>query len=86
MTPSELKYNVLEHNPNSHFFDRETMKCFWDTMRNYGVRCGQIQARDGQTVEVWELYRKQPVRYGLQDSAFFDKATFCQVFAKKEWE
>ena len=86
MTPSELKYNVLEHNPESHFFDRETMKCFGDTMRNYGVSGTCIQIRDGQAVEVWELYRKRAVKSGLQRSAFFDKETFCRVFAKKDWE
>ena len=86
MTPSELKYNMLEHNPESHFFDRKTMKCFGDTMANYGVRSGCIQARDGQMVEVWELYRKRAVKGGLRASAFFDKETFCPVFAKKEWE
>ena len=42
MTPSELKANILEHDPESHYFDRKTMQFFGDTMRNYGVRKTEI--------------------------------------------
>ena len=51
MTPSELKANIRAHDPDSHFFDRKTMKFFGDTMSNYGVRKAEI---DG--VAVWESY------------------------------
>lgn len=37
MTPSELKYHV-EQGSDRHFFERETMKFFGDTMKNYGCR------------------------------------------------
>ena len=77
MTPSELKVNILAHDPDSHFFDRKTMQFFGDTMRNYGVRRAEI---DG--VPVWELYRKRPVKHGRKSSAFFRTTDFQQVF---EW-
>ena len=43
MTASELKKQVKKHNPQSHFFDSETMKAFGDTIRNYGVRMAEIE-------------------------------------------
>ena len=84
MTPSELKTNVLIHNPDSHFFDRKTMQFFGDTMRNYGVRKAEIIGYyDPLPVEVWELYRKRPVKHGLKSSAFFHTTEFQQVFEKE---
>ena len=77
MTPSELKANILVHDPDSRFFDRKTMKFFGDTMRNYGVRKTEI---DG--VAVWELFRKRPVKHGRQNSAFFSTTDFQQVFER----
>ena len=90
MTPAELKYNV-EQNQDSFFFTRETMKFFGDTMRNYGVRdggampyhwddTGNNYSEEPRSIEVWELYRKHPVKHGLRDSAYFDKKTFRRVF------
>ncbi len=67
MTPSNLKYQVESHNPDSHFFTRETMRFHGDTMKNYGV-C--------DSGDHWELFRKRPVKGGMTRSAFFDKATF----------
>ena len=75
MTPSELKTNILANDPNSHFFDRKTMKFFGDTMKNYGVRKTEIEG-----TAVWELYRKKPVRRGIKSSAFFRATDFQQVF------
>ena len=77
MTPSELKTNVLAHDPDSHYFDRKTMKFFGDTMRNYGVRKAEIEG-----VAVWELYRKRPVKHEQQNSAFFRVTDFQQVFGR----
>lgn len=68
MTSSELKCNYECNNPSGHFFDRKSMKFFGDTMRNYGVR----DAGDD-----WELYRKSPVKHGLNNSHFFNKKTFA---------
>ena len=78
MTPSELKTNVLANDPNSHYFDRRTMQFFGDTMRNYGVRKTEIEG-----VDVWELYRKRPVKHGLESSAFFRATDFQQVFERR---
>ena len=78
MTPSELKANILKHNPDSHYFDRKTMKFFGDTMKNYGVRRAEIEG-----VTVWELYRKRPVKYGRKSSAFFRTTDFQQVFERR---
>ncbi len=80
MTPSELKYKILEVNPDSHFFDRKAMKFFGDTMRNYGVRSANVKIFDGTIVECWELYRKKPVNNGLTTSHYISKITFKRVF------
>jgi len=68
MIPSDLKYEVEK--TGSVFFTRESMRFFGDTMRNYGVR---------QADNTWELYRKKPVKHGLQKSAFFDMKTFERI-------
>ena len=84
MTPSELKYNVNEFNPDSHYFNRKSMKFFGDTMANYGVKSTNVKViSTGHGVivaECWELYRKRPVKNGLQLSVYFDKITFKRVF------
>lgn len=78
ITPSELKYQVEA--TGSKFFERATMKCFGDTMSNYGVRdVGVIETPSGGKVECWELYRRKPVKHGVQSSAYFNKATFARV-------
>lgn len=81
MTPSELKYQTVQTEP--YFFDRKTMKFFGDSMRNYGVRSAVIKTREKENVEVWELYRKSPVKHGLVKSAYFDKQTFKRVFREE---
>jgi len=91
MTPTELKHQV-EQGTDRHFFARGTMRFFGDTMRNYGVRDGgAIESHwdnkgnnyreTPRTIEVWELYRKRPVKHGLTDSAYFDKKTYRRVFS-----
>lgn len=90
MTPSELKAAVESRGTESHFFDWKSMRFFGDTMKNYGVRAAAIRAHydaagnycEGGTVrEVWELYRKRPVKHGLSASAYFDCVTFERVFS-----
>jgi len=78
MTPSELKRNVDA--TGSNYFGRNSMKFFGDTMSNYGCRTAEIRFV-GTTVakEVWELYRKRPVKHGLQDSVYFEKETYKKV-------
>ncbi|MCP3941056.1 MAG: hypothetical protein GY710_06190 [Desulfobacteraceae bacterium] len=70
MTPSELKnnYNNIQ---KGYFFERKTMRFFGDTMKNY--RCRQAIHKG---VDVWELWRKNPVKKGVQNSAYFDLKTF----------
>ncbi len=89
MTPSELKYHVEQSTDTSFFFTRNTMRFFGDTMSNYGVRSATIKTNwddngnwvsdNGRIVEVWELYRKHPVKHGLKSSTYFDKVTFNKV-------
>ena len=76
MTPSELKVQV-SRGRDRYFFTRHTMSFFGDTMANYGVRDGG---------DVWELYRRKPVKHGLQGSAYFDKKTFARVFRSSSFE
>ena len=80
MNPSELKANV--ENTGSYFFTRQTMKFFGDTMKNYGVCSAIIDTYTREKVECWELYRKRPVKHGLQTSAHFDKKTFEKISIK----
>lgn len=78
MTPSELKYEYQRHNINGTFFDRDSMKFFGDTMSNYGCRSEVI---DG--VECWALWRKRPVKYGKQSTAYFAKTDFRIIIKQK---
>ncbi len=82
MTASELKYYIEQSGNAPFFFVRKTMKFFGDTMRNYGVRSAVVDTWTQQGVEVWELYRRKPVKHGLQKSAYFDKKTFNRVYVK----
>jgi hypothetical protein len=66
MTPYELKRLYEMKNPDGHFFDREAMKFFGDSMTNFAVRKAEINGE-----QVWELYRKRAVKNGLKDSHYF---------------
>lgn len=57
-TASDIKYFYETRNPEGHFFDRETMRFFEDTMSNFGV------AWDNEGYRI--LTRKKPVKHGLQ--------------------
>lgn len=83
MTARELKYNVEMNNSEPFFFARKTMRFFGDTMKNYGVVPATILTLSGETVEVWELFRRKPVKHGLSSSAYFTKNAFQQVFKKE---
>ena len=76
MNPNCLKDLVNEFRPGSHFFDKQTMQHFGDSMKNYGVRETIATMNDGTKRAVLELYRRKPVNNGLQDSAYFDDATY----------
>jgi len=80
MTASELKAKHEAAQPESHFFARQTMRFFGDTMKNYGVRTGvTVRRHDGSTSKVIELYRRRAVKHGLRDSAYFDPQTFDRI-------
>lgn len=53
MNAYELRREYLKANPTGHFFDRDTMRFFGDTMRNFGVRTLR-------GLDAWVLYRKSP--------------------------
>lgn len=75
MTPSQLKAHVDAR--GSKFFIPRNMRWSGDTMKNYGVRSVTFLILEtGREEECWELYRKQPTRYGLADPAYFRKDTF----------
>lgn len=78
-TASELKRAILDADPETHFFDRDTMHFFGDTMRNFGTRKTTIETRAG-TVEAFELYRKRTTAMGFKDSHYFNASTFLAEF------
>lgn len=75
MTPSQLKAEYQRHNPDGHFFDRKTMSFFGDSMKNYGVYDAGSH---------WALYRKRPVKHGINTTHYFDKITFNDTTTKPE--
>lgn len=90
MNSSQLRANIESANPDSHFFDRRTMRFFGDSMSNYGVRAVVVSAWSDEVdpetkryvsapVEAWELYRRRPVKSGLKASVYFDKQTFKRL-------
>ncbi len=90
-TASDLRDFVEDRGTDSHFFDRKSMKFFGDTMRNYGVCKVTIRVnydaegnyvQGGEEIEAWELFRKRPVKHGLQKSAWFRADNFSQTFPK----
>jgi hypothetical protein len=85
MTATKLKSGYRRNNPEGHFFDRETMRFFGDTVRNFGVHGGvmlSVLAENGiECVPVWSLYRKRPVKGGMYGHcAYFRKDSFEVVF------
>jgi hypothetical protein len=89
MTAWELKRLYERNNPEGHFFDKKTMRCFGDTMRNFGVRDGgkvkTITRKGIEEMAVWELYRKRPVKCGLHGHCrYFSKNTGREIFTHGE--
>lgn len=80
MRASELKYKVESVGKESCFFTRETMRFFGDRMSNYGARGPLVIQTYTGPATVYELYRRHPVKHGLQSSAYFDAETFEQRF------
>lgn len=84
MTTSDLKYHHETQHPDSHFFTRSSMRFSGDRMSNYGCRQATVETHDGETVECWELWRKRPVKHGLQNSAYFSRETFERIHPKND--
>lgn len=82
MTPAKLRQMSLDR--NSKFFTRNNMKFCGDTMANYGVRENTIDTWTETKVKVWELYRRKPVKMGLQGSAYFRKTNGEHMHKKRE--
>jgi len=79
-SPSDLKWHVEQAGDEPFFFTRETMRFWGDSMKNYGLRSNvTVETRNGP-VACFELYRKRPVKHGLDSSAFFNAQTFTRVF------
>lgn len=80
MNAYELKRNVQA--TGSHFFDRETMAHFGDTMKNLEVVKFPINlaTADGSVHLCWVLKRKARTYKGAPVAFwFFDTTTFAQV-------
>ena len=69
MTPATLKNKV--NSTGSYFFTADSMRFFGDTMSNYGVREDIVSSCCQKNIPVWELYRINPVKHGMQKSAYF---------------
>ena len=82
ITKSELRERVIA--TGSHFFDRDWMKFFGDTMKNFGVASATVETWTQGTVECWELYRIHPVKHGNHKSAYFRKDNFAAVHKKED--
>lgn len=82
-TVSDLKRHVEQSGHESHFFTRDTMRFFGDTMRNYSVRQPvEIETLSGDKVKAFELSRRRAVKHGLKTSSWFNAETFDRVFPK----
>jgi len=85
MTPGVLKGLYQRNNPAGHFFDKDTMRFFGDTMSNFKVRdAGKVKTMTGNGIEeaeAWELLRRRPVKGGLHGHcAFFRKDNAEVIF------
>ena len=68
MNASELKASHLMQCPDSHFFNRDTMQYFGDTMRNFGVK----KQENGE----WLLFRKRKTRENAAGTGYLFSADF----------
>jgi hypothetical protein len=82
-TAHDLKHAVEESGNDSHFFTRSTMKFFGDRMANYGLRQPvEVETLSGEKVMAYALYRRRPVKHGLQGTAWFHAETFARVYIR----
>ncbi|WII71766.1 hypothetical protein QJS83_14975 [Bdellovibrio sp. 22V] len=85
-TSSQLKSLHLEAQPDSKYFDRDTMKFFGDTMSNFAVSKDVVETNDGDRIAVYELRRKAKTHKGAPAGivAFFDMNGFRRHDIKKD--
>jgi len=50
-----------------------------------GEHVGSVVGESGVPVEVWELYRKRPVKHGLSSSVYFRKTDFSRVHPSRTY-
>lgn len=83
MTVNELINNYQRNNPNGHFFDRDTLKFFGETISSMHVHKGTCLVTDSRD-EVHECYilsslqRKHPCG-PTRVYHYFDTVTFDQI-------
>lgn len=73
-TSSQLKSLHLEAQPDSKYFDRDTMKFFGDTMSNLKVSKVWALTGDGVRIQAYELRRERDTHKGAPAGhmAYFD--------------
>ena len=83
-TASDLKRAVIA--ADGHFFDRDTLNFFGDTMANYYVPQEYKEAaifsvvdNMGEIHHCCQLRRKRPVKGGVMTPAYFDQLTFAHI-------
>ena len=79
MTASTLKFKVQR--TGSHFFDRDSMRFFGDTMSNYYVSRYIVGITDsmGDIHQCYALTRRHAVKDNQQGTAYFDTETFEHI-------
>ena len=85
LTASDLKF-YYEQAQGGHFFTRDSMKFFGDTMANYGVRAQTefVQTyHQKEPIECYVLYRRKKTSKGMYKSAYFACSDF-EVIHKAE--
>ncbi len=83
MTVRELIYNYQRNHPNGHFFDRDTLKFFGETISSMNVHKGTWVVTDscGEEHECYilsSLQRKHPCG-PKRVWHYFDTVTFDQI-------
>jgi hypothetical protein len=73
MTPTELKQKVQA--TGSHFFDRESMRFFGDTMSNFGCVSTELNG-----IPCWRLHRKRPTKDSSRGMFYFRKDNFEEIY------
>lgn len=82
ITKAELKARVQA--TGSHFFDRETMRAWGDTMANFSLGTATVSTYSCEEIECWELSQKRAVRRGSPSVYYFAKDDYRRVFPASE--